>query len=124
MPIWDEEWTWFTPLPKGIKPNNRMRGHSGSVCFPEGGHMLVRYDPGNYGYVLGAQRGQLAAAAPAMARLLLSLEWAGDRGIDLCPACGNGKSWLAFDDQDGEPKGGHAPDCRWLAVMRAAGVRE
>lgn len=59
-----------------------------------------------------------AEVGPAMARLLLSLEWAGDECRYRCPACG--KSGRL----DREPSGGHAPDCRWLAVMRAAGVRE
>lgn len=117
MPIWDEEWTWSTPLPKCIEPNDRMQGHPGSVCFPEGGHMLVRYDPGNYGYVLGAQRGRLAATAPAMARLLLELEWAGhDPYADdhACPSC----EWPQGRTKE------HHPECTWLAVMRVAGVRE
>jgi hypothetical protein len=61
--------------------------------------------------------GKLAAAAPEMARLLLSLEWAdghwsvNHRGGG-CLSCGS-----ARDE-------GHREDCRLVAVLRKAGVRE
>lgn len=116
MPIWDEEW-WVRNSP----------ACTDDIYCEEAKYIFTGLRAiGQPGFEDARARAKLAAAAPAMARLLLSLEWEWDmdRGIDLCPVCGNEKPWLAFDDQDGEPKGGHAPDCRWLAVMRAAGVRE
>lgn len=59
----------------------------------------------------GDGRGQLAAQAPAMARLLLKLEWIDvDRGDDGCPSCGMFRG------------SGHAADCEIVEVLRAAGV--
>jgi len=57
------------------------------------------------------KRCTLAAQAPAMARLLLSLQWsAGD-----CPSCG---AW----GRRGDVRGIHTPSCALVAVLRAAGV--
>ena len=57
-------------------------------------------------------RAQLAAQAPAMARMLLSLQWsAGDNGCE-CPSCGE-----IIGSKDT-----HDPDCALVAVLRAAGV--
>lgn len=55
-------------------------------------------------------RVRLAAQAPAMARLLLKLQWIDvDRG-EGCPSCGAWKS------------DGHAADCEIAAVLKVAGV--
>jgi hypothetical protein len=62
-----------------------------------------------------AERALLAAQAPAMARLLLELEWAG-HPESTCPACGRHSDGLYGDPPE------HAPDCRLVAVLRAAGV--
>ena len=65
-------------------------------------------------------RARLAAQAPAMARLLLAMQWSakGDGLYErpICPVCGGAK--------DAPQKGaaGHAPDCELVAVLRAAGV--
>jgi len=56
-----------------------------------------------------SERAKLAAAAPEMARLLLELEHSGSVAGGTCPACG------------AHPRE-HMTDCRWLAVMRKAGV--
>jgi hypothetical protein len=63
----------------------------------------------------GEDVGKLAAQAPAMARLLLELEWSGRAGpagdVDgACPSC---------ERERPEP---HAPDCELATVLRAAGV--
>ncbi len=60
---------------------------------------------------LDGERMRLAAQAPAMARLILDIEWSGARhgGEPCCPSC---------DAMVGE----HAPDCELATVLRAAGV--
>ncbi len=57
-------------------------------------------------------RAQLAAAAPEMARLLLTRADNTDSGRD-------DVDWYCFACHQG---GGHAPDCRLVAVLRKAGV--
>lgn len=54
---------------------------------------------------------QLASAAPAMARLLLDLEWIQIGARRICPSCD------AWDFK------GHTMTCPWYAVMQAAGLR-
>ncbi len=76
-------------------------------------------------------RARLAACAPEMARLLLEAEFA-DTNDDSyewhhCPFC-YGKRGV---DKDGNQTEGlvggayhpHKPDCRWLALMKKAGLR-
>lgn len=60
-------------------------------------------------------RAQLAAQAPAMARLLLKLQWAGRAGPagDIDGAC------VSCERERPEE---HADDCELAAVLRAAGV--
>lgn len=81
---------------------------------------------------------RLAAAAPEMARLLLSLEWAGwnqegDDPADACPACYQGpprtitKPARRIDaytriEASQETLGGHRHDCALIGVLRKAGV--
>ncbi len=62
---------------------------------------------------------RLAAAAPAMARLLLKLEWLWREGSERhrCPSC-DGEATHASKPW----RGGHAPDCELATVLRAAGV--
>jgi len=64
-------------------------------------------------------RARLAAQAPAMARLLLRLQWSGRNQCDepQCPSC-HGAEW-----QHGWPQTGHEEHCELAAVLRAAGVR-
>ena len=61
---------------------------------------------------LGA-RAQLAAQAPAMARLLLEFQWSDldIYGDSICPSCGNYRKL-----------GLHAEDCALGRVLRDAGV--
>ena len=76
-------------------------------------------------------RARLAAQAPAMARLLVDLEWGADICIGYdnitalgCPSCGGLQhdpgNRADFDHQTV----GHDPDCELVAVLRAAGVVE
>lgn len=75
------------------------------------------------------ERRRLAAQAPAMARLLLKLQWSGSApgGDTECPSChadafvpvfseGTHGRLVRHDD------GTHAADCELAAVLRAAGV--
>jgi hypothetical protein len=57
-------------------------------------------------------RARLAAQAPAMARLLLEMEWGGSCDCPSCHRC-------QYDDK---PEDTHAPDCELVAVLRSAGV--
>ncbi len=63
-------------------------------------------------------RARLAAQAPAMARLLFAIEWAGQNqyGQRQCPSC-HGDEW-----EEDEPRTGHMEDCELATVLRAAGV--
>lgn len=100
--VWEEEWTFRT-----------VEGHSGALCFPDGGEALVKYDPARYARGVGIQRGKLAAAAPELVRVLLAMYMAHDD----CPSCRVPMSWT------GPPKG-CKPDCALDAALRKAGVRE
>lgn len=57
-------------------------------------------------------RARLAACAPEAIRLLLEAEWPNWT----CFWCG--AQWKE------DTREAHKPDCRWLALMRKAGVRE
>jgi len=62
----------------------------------------------------------LVVQAPAMARLLLDLEWSGtgsdyDGGGSQCPSC-------CADWSYAENSGTHADNCALMTVLRAAGV--
>lgn len=62
------------------------------------------------------ERAKLAAQAPAMARLLLKLEWEAEdeTGLLFCATCAGQPQ-----DQGGS---GHRKGCEWRAVLRDAGV--
>lgn len=100
MPVWDEEWE-----PRGEGVYSQTCGST------------VAYGPMN------DDDQKLIAAAPAMARLLLSLEWAGAYTTDTGGGDGEPMQPTCLTCEK-ERSHGHAPDCRWLAVMQAAGVRE
>lgn len=64
---------------------------------------------------------RLMAQAPAMARLLLSLQWVGthwDRsgGTACCPSCRANRGRGGVESK-------HAADCELAAVLRAAGAQ-
>lgn len=73
---------------------------------------------------------KMVLAAPAIVRLLLEAEWEScesapyDGCEAVCPWCRGDKPWTRTNS-DGEPRtyGGHAPDCRFVATLVAAGVR-
>lgn len=66
-------------------------------------------------------RVQLAAQAPAMARLLLKLQWASshphDETMAVCPNCGGFEARWSKDRA-----AGHEDHCELVAILRAAGV--
>jgi hypothetical protein len=68
-------------------------------------------------------RARLAAQAPAMARLLLDIEALAD---DWCTVCLGHLKYDGRDLKEGATvaERNHAPDCRLVAVLRAAGVLE
>lgn len=70
-------------------------------------------------------RPKLAAQAPAMARLLLGLQWSGENDGQtgpFCPICGGGEPGKKHPDQRESDPVGHEPKCELAAVLRAAGV--
>lgn len=67
---------------------------------------------------------RLAAQAPAMARLLLAVQWSGRHPHDGEPCCPSCQIDLIYDDDETHVVGPHAPDCELAAVLRAAGVIE
>lgn len=82
------------------------------ACLGEQVHVVngrtMNIDVGN------AARVKLIAQAPAMARLLLKLQWSGlayGDGEPCCPAC-------QADERDGK----HSDVCELVATLRAAGV--
>ncbi len=66
------------------------------------------------------QRVKLMACAPEAIRLLLEAEWHDSYEERVCMFDG---CYPPYDDPPQPGRGGHKPDCRWLAVMRKAGVR-
>jgi len=77
--------------------------------------------------IVPGPRLRLAAAAPEMARLLLEVEFADTAGDSHewhhCPGCGARRS--VNEDGSAAPfHDSHRDDCRWVAVMRKAGVLE
>lgn len=113
MPIWDEEWVARAQAVLKRHEDSTTELVLSAECDKERSHGPQRTE----GYQDSAARAKLAAAAPAMARLLLELEWAGhDPYADdyACPSC----EWPQGRTKE------HHPECTWLAVMRAAGVRE
>lgn len=112
MAVWDEEW--------------EQQGEMGR-CFvfeagPKPDRTIVEVWPSGGGKDQAYEVAKLAAAAPAMARLLLRLEWpepASDSQPVVCHFCRR-----EHPDEDRPGPEAHAPDCAWVAVMRAAGVRD
>lgn len=69
-------------------------------------------------------RAKLAAAAPEMARLLLELEAVSDYYESKCPVCGAVADIHHADARGRVWRVEHEPSCRWVAVLRKAGVLE
>lgn len=81
--------------------------------------------------VRDASVGRLAATAPAMARLLVGLEWGADICIGYdnmtalgCPSCGGLQNDPGTRADFDHHTVGHDPGCVLVAVLRAAGVVE
>lgn len=90
-------------------------------------HNAVGFD----GAEMHRARARLAAAAPAMARLLVDLEWGADICIGYdnitalgCPSCGGLQHDPGTRADFDHHTVGHDPDCALVAVLRAAGVME
>jgi hypothetical protein len=72
-------------------------------------------------YAEAQARARVAACAPEALRLLLWLEMSGTAygNTACCPECGGGEPYTA----DTPPHCTHATDCRWIALMKKAGLR-
>ena len=95
--------------------------HQTTVLVPNG-NMLVRCDPSRVTHEQTLARAQLAAQAPAMARLLASLQSVpthDSRYLYECVSCRGGPEERA-DDEPTTIR--HAPNCELVAVLMAAGV--
>jgi hypothetical protein len=98
------EETWEIEYPSEEVPGNWVvrKRHGGSLFVS-----MPRSEP----VQMCRSRGQLATAAPEMARLLLEMQWGAQvqdqRGCQCC---------LRF------PEEGHAPDCKLVAALRKAGI--
>ena len=100
---WEETWEYVA--------------HYQHIDVPEGGDIGIFVDD----RVLDESekaRLRLAAQAPAMARLLLEIQWGGSCMSygSHCPSC------HAFLYDGGPDELPHAADCALVAVLRAAGV--
>ena len=119
MPIWDEEWVARAQAVLKRHEDSTTELVLSAECDKERSHGPQRTE----GYQDSDARAKLAAAAPAMVRLLLELEWAGAYTTDTGGGDGEPMQPTCLTCEK-ERSHGHAPDCTWLAVMRAAGVRE
>jgi len=102
------EETWFV---EDDGPEVEVHRVGGAVCGLNGPHARTEDD---------VARAKLIAQAPAMARLLLDLEWSGmhwDRagGTACCPSCGANRGRGGVESE-------HATSCALATVLRAAGV--
>ena len=83
------------------------------VVARDDGKWIARFSPSpGESPDVEAARAQLAAQAPAMARLLLEMEWAANLGHNTygCALCQR------------DPSAGHDPDCALVAILSAAGM--
>ena len=96
-----------------MKPHEETWVHESD----EGVHFVTTGPDGFRGTFDDAECAKLAAQAPAMARLLLKLEWSAepDDGGS-CPVCGGWAPGVAGINA------GHHAGCELATVLRAAGV--
>ena len=110
--VWDE--TWKAVHDGRIDAWDIVEDDQDETMLAHRGNFLTCHDPG-----VDEARAKLAAVAPEMARLLLELEnvvYPAETGnIDGCPIC---RGWV---DRSDEVR--HEDDCRWVAVLRKAGVK-
>ena len=109
---WEETWRWDEKRSMVLSDYEHPTDEDGGI--------IVRTDSGCYPPYHGGRR-DLLVQAPAMARLLLELQWSGseDGFIGSCPSCRRYPS-----PNDTAPWPLHAPDCELVKVLRAAGVIE
>lgn len=103
----EETWTLTEPIRDWSKDGPGVRVED----LPITGYNEVINGSSTEAFLGGGARLVLAVQAPAMARLLLELEWAPHDEGAYCLIC-----------QGGEPA--HMPNCSRQAVLRAAGVIE
>lgn len=107
------EETWEIVDGTGIRSNGlRVARFKTEIRSPSQAGRLRNTSPGAL-VEADYARARLAAQAPAMARLLLKLEWSNANaqdGATECPDCGNG------------PVEGHSKTCDLATVLRDAGV--
>jgi hypothetical protein len=93
----------------------RVRERRGRESYSD--EHVVETDSGNYPPRLETGAARLIAAAPALARALLSVEWEGDDSR-FCPDCGG------MSPSDPYPQGhsvGHADSCALSRALTDAG---
>lgn len=97
---WEETWKWggSEGAMSGMLDFDGRSAGKGAECFMDDVH------------------GRIAQCAPEAIRMLLEI---GESGEDGCVACYGG--WSHPDD--GTCVVEHKPDCRWLSLMKKAGVR-
>ena len=124
----DETWTAAEHGVDLIHPDGMTSGILWSEQERDMGRTLEERDAHR---AFDAARARLAAAAPAMARLLVGLEWGADICIGYdnitalgCPSCGGLQHDPGTRADFDHHTVGHDPDCALVAVLRAAGVME
>lgn len=110
----EETWRW-DEAEKVIVRGERSADDDAS---PETWRVIVETDGGHYAPRTGER--ELIAQAPAMARLLLKLEWG---TLDTCPSCGGLGVAIPDNPMTGSVAAtGNRADCELVTVLRAAGV--
>lgn len=120
-PVWEETWDWDE------EKHDAFVDEVFIVFGPGGGHSFGEWAEKGQLAEQTVARARLAAAAPEAIRLLLEAEWSGGHqagigdGTDpCCPWCDEEPPRHIYI---GKMTGGHAHDCRLVAVLRPSGVR-
>ena len=107
-----------------MRPHEETWAAASAVVVRDDGQWVARFSPSpGVSPDVEAARAQLAAQAPAMARLLLGIHQRGvtvactQHNETVCPFC---EGHFSEEYEPALPT--HAPDCALVAILRAAGV--